>query len=297
MIKSISNKRCTQPLVSVCIPTSNSAKFIVTALGSVINQTYKNIEILIVDNNSNDETISLINNFSDPRIHILKIKNYGSIAASRNLAIKSSKAEWIAFLDSDDFWSLNKLETCSKYFNNSVDFIYHNLYVVTKNSNEVQGKLTCKKLRKPIFENLISDGNRIATSSVVVKKKLLEEVNYMNETLDMAGTEDYNTWLKISQLTDNFKRINRYLGSYRIHDQNFSKKTNSTFPLHAIDGFIPQLDNKVLNQLNSNRKYTELRMNYMQKSNSMSRIEIFKLFTKTVGLRKYKVLYMAIFKK
>ena len=98
------------PIVSIVIPTYNHAKFISKALKSVIDQTYKNWEAIIIDNESIDETYKLINNFNDQRIKYFKIANDGVIAKSRNLGINEAKGEWIAFLDSDDWWTKDKLE-------------------------------------------------------------------------------------------------------------------------------------------------------------------------------------------
>jgi glycosyltransferase involved in cell wall biosynthesis len=84
------------------MPTYNHAKFINLAVSSVLAQTFVNWELIIIDNFSTDETIELLDAYSDERIKILQINNQGSIARSRNLGITSAKAEWIAFLDSDD---------------------------------------------------------------------------------------------------------------------------------------------------------------------------------------------------
>ena len=113
------------PTVSIVIPTYNHSKFISKALDSVINQTYKNWEAIIIDNNSTDNTDKVINRYIDPRIKHLKIDNDGVIAKSRNLGINEAKAEWIAFLDSDDWWTKDKLEVCLSKIDKNIDFIYH----------------------------------------------------------------------------------------------------------------------------------------------------------------------------
>ena len=87
------------PIVSIIIPTYNHAKFISKALQSIIDQTFKKWEAIIIDNNSTDDTDKILKKFSDNRIKCLKINNNGVIAKSRNLGIKSAKGEWIAFLD------------------------------------------------------------------------------------------------------------------------------------------------------------------------------------------------------
>ena len=99
------------PFVSVVIPTYNHAKFLGRALQSVLDQTYPSWEALVIDNHSQDDTNEVVKSFDDPRIRLLKIHNHGVIAASRNLGMREANGEWIAFLDSDDFWYPKKLET------------------------------------------------------------------------------------------------------------------------------------------------------------------------------------------
>ena len=94
-----------KPFVSVVIPTYNHAKFLGKALESVIYQTYRNWEVIVIDNKSTDGTRQVIENYKDPRIQYFKISNDGIIAKSRNLGINVAKGEWIAFLDSDDWWT------------------------------------------------------------------------------------------------------------------------------------------------------------------------------------------------
>ena len=129
------------PLVSIVIPTYNHAKFISKALKSVIDQTYKNWEAIIIDNESVDETYKLVNDFNDPRIKYFKISNDGVIAKSRNLGIKEAKGDWIAFLDSDDWWTKDKLEVCFRKIGKNTDFIYHAYEYVNKSKSFFKKKL------------------------------------------------------------------------------------------------------------------------------------------------------------
>ena len=84
----------------------------------------------MIDNQSTDETSQVINKFKDIRIQYYKISNYGIIAKSRNLGINVAKGEWIAFLDSDDWWTKDKLEICLKNLDENTDLIYHDLEII-----------------------------------------------------------------------------------------------------------------------------------------------------------------------
>ena len=122
------------PLVSVVIPTYNHANFLKHSLGSVVNQTYLNLEIIIVDNHS-DDTDLVIKSFLDHRIKTFKIHNNGVIAASRNCGVSHSNGDWIAFLDSDDYCFLPKLSLLSAITNNPCDVVTHDELLVSKSLN------------------------------------------------------------------------------------------------------------------------------------------------------------------
>ena len=126
-MKSTNSER---PLVSVIMPTYNHAHFLGNALQSLLDQTYTNWEAIIIDNHSEDATDEVVRGFADPRITLLKIHNNGVIAASRNMGIRAAKGKWIAFLDSDDWWSSNKLHVCLDHINGKTDFIYHDLRII-----------------------------------------------------------------------------------------------------------------------------------------------------------------------
>ena len=97
------------PFFSIVIPTYNQSNYLKTALTSIFKQKFKNYEVIVVDNHSKDETYKVVKNFKKKIIY-KKIRNNGVIAKSRNLGIKLSKGKWIAFLDSDDYWTVDKLE-------------------------------------------------------------------------------------------------------------------------------------------------------------------------------------------
>ena len=147
------------PIVSIVIPTYNHAKFIGKALESVIDQTYKNWEAIVIDNNSTDDTDKVINQYNDPRIKYLKINNDGVIAKSRNQGIREAKGEWIAFLDSDDWWTKDKLEVClSETDKNDFLFTYPDNGIGLddeKDSKKTMGQRLIKMLAEEIEADLV----------------------------------------------------------------------------------------------------------------------------------------------
>tara|TARA_A100001011_G_C14303133_1_gene841801 strand:+ start:470 stop:1369 length:900 start_codon:yes stop_codon:yes gene_type:complete len=237
------------PIISIVTPTYNRAEYISKALNSVIDQTFKNWELIIVDNNSSDHTDKIISECNDPRVRYFKINNNGIIAKSRNLGIKVARGEWIAFLDSDDWWTKDKLEICYENINKKLDFIYHKMEVIDGNQKfyYIRNKFKGRKLNKPILNDLlvgaIKQGNAIGGSSVIVRKSLLYKIGGISENKNLVASEDYNTWLRIAQITDQFKYLEKKLGYYLIHDGSTQKKNLSIPHKEAVKDFIKLLDN------------------------------------------------------
>ena len=104
------------PLISVVIPLYNKAKFICETLDSVLQQDYSNLEILVVNDASTDESLKVIKTYSDSRIKIINNKTNQGLSESRNIGIKNSKGELIALLDADDTWAINYLSIINELF-------------------------------------------------------------------------------------------------------------------------------------------------------------------------------------
>ncbi|HBY55643.1 MAG TPA: glycosyl transferase family 2, partial [Coxiellaceae bacterium] len=184
-------------------------------------QTYSNWETLVIDNYSNDNTDNIVSGFSDPRIKLFKIHNNGIIAASRNLGIKQAQGEYIAFLDSDDWWTPQKLECSLKQLELGVDLVYHDMFIVARDKQKYFfRKSRVRFLQGNVFNDLIINGNPIMNSSVVVRKNVLQEVGGLCEDAELVAIEDYGAWLRISQCTNKFRRIPNILGYYWCGGKN-----------------------------------------------------------------------------
>ena len=205
-----------RPLVSIIIPTYNREFCIGRAIKSVISQTFSNWELIIVDNNSTDNTIGVVNDFSDARISIEKIKNDGVVAKSRNRGVQLTNGKFVAFLDSDDWWEHNKLEVAVKKLLLGSDLVYHDLYIISKTPVKSNRHVVMKSrsLYSPVFVDLLKNGNAIWNSSVVVRRSLLEKIGGLSEEEDLVGSEDFDGWLRIAQLSEKFDRLESVLGYY-----------------------------------------------------------------------------------
>lgn len=276
------------PLISIVIPTYNRAGLIGKAIQSILDQSYENWELIIVDNYSDDNTKAVIESFNDDRILMLFTPRTGSVAASRNLGVAHSNGEWIAFLDSDDWWFPQKLSYISKVIENQPDLIYHDLQIVDSDGNALNGKKTkSRNLKTPIYLDLLLNGNDIALSSVVVKKSIFAKVNGMNESPTFFAVEDYDTWLRIAQVTSNFVHIPKALGAYRLHDGNIGKINNFDYLSNALKAHLEGLDNRQLRKYQSLYIYQIARMNYRSSDYISTTSQL--IFVLRYGSVKYRI--------
>lgn len=224
------------PKISVILPTYNRAYCLGRTINSVINQTYINWELIIVDNYSTDNTLELVSEFNDCRIRYFRFKNDGMVAASRNEGLRYASGEHIAFLDSDDWWDSRKLEQSVIYLNEGADLIYHDLLIVSDEgvSPYFFKKSKSRKLNSPIFNDLLVNGTAISNSSVVVRRIYLNEINGFSLDPLLVGAEDYDAWLRISKITENFVKLPYCLGFYTRGRNNLSSSQRTITNLKRI---------------------------------------------------------------
>jgi len=209
-----------KPQVSVIIPTYNYGRFIERAIQSVINQTYKDFEVIVVDDGSTDNTENIIKNIPDKRIKYLRhTKNLGGNAA-RNTGLRASSGNYIAFLDSDDEWLPEKLEKQLKLFKESseqVGLIYSGVNVIDLTGCSPSLKLF-PKARGDIF-TLLLEGNCITGggSSYVIKKECSENIGFFDETLPSG--QEWEFHIRVSKIYA-VDFIDECLVNYYVHNAN-----------------------------------------------------------------------------
>lgn len=197
-MKSTNNE---QPLVSVIMPTYNHGKFIGKAIDSVLNQTYSNIELIVIDNFSEDDTENIAASYTDNRIIYLKFKNNGIIAASRNHGIKHSHGEYIAFLDSDDLWHKQKLEKQLPHFR-MPEIIGVASNAILDGEVPYYRKINSQESKRGYVDYKYRDiliHNRIATSSLIVRKETLVRSGLFDEKKAFSFIEDWELWLRMAR--------------------------------------------------------------------------------------------------
>ncbi len=218
------------PFFSVVIPTFNQCNFLEKAIKSVLEQTFRDFEIIIIDNFSTDNTRKIIENNKSEKIIYKRFKNEGIIGASRNHGIKHSRGEWIAFLDSDDSWYKNRLKVIYDEIelNKGFDVFCSNEEIINI-SNKEKKIWKYGPFKENFYRHLVSNGNCISTSASVVRKKILIEKNIeFSENKNLVTAEDYDFFLQISYFNLRFKFIDQVLGEHTIHPMSMS----SNFKLH-----------------------------------------------------------------
>jgi glycosyltransferase involved in cell wall biosynthesis len=211
------------PDVSVIIPTYNRVADLRRALRSVLRQTHCNWEAVVVDNNSSDGTRLMIEGLGDPRIRFIEINNEGIVGRSRNVGIRAATAEYVAMLDSDDWWRSGKLERCLRALRAGADVAYHSLYLVQAPRQRVHWRRTrTRVLRAPVFDDLLTRGNPLANSSVVMRRSLILQIGGFSEERAKIGYEDFDVWLRAARATERFALVPGTLGYYWSGGENLS---------------------------------------------------------------------------
>lgn len=205
-------------LVSIIIPVYNAAKFLDRTLQSIFLQTYKNIEIVLVDDCSKDNSAEIIANYipGHPEIIYHRLdKNMGA-AVARNKALELAKGRYIAFLDSDDEWLPEKLEKqLALMREKKVVFTYTAIEMIDEQGSVIKGK---RKVRETIDYSFLLRNTMIATSSVVVDRYLLGDFRM---PLRRSG-QDYATWLQLLRNGMVAYGINEALARYRVSRNSLS---------------------------------------------------------------------------
>lgn len=224
-------------LVSVIIPTRNSARIVMRALRSVWKQDYNPLEIIIVDDNSTDSTVSIIRNCLKFDVKLIELKSHSGASAARNAGIARSSGEFIAFLDSDDEWLPNKITKQMILFQNSpelvlvscgADIINHTGEVATLITNRnppVTGRDAWKTLLAYSF---------IATPCVIARRSAIIRAGCFDPTLSIA--EDQDMWIRIA-CAGEIGLVNDTLALIHERPESLTK----SYPRGDIDYTMPMI--------------------------------------------------------
>lgn len=207
-----------KPLVSIIIPVYNAAKFLPDTINSILNQTYRNWEVILVDDKSTDNSVEIIGKYISNNIKLIKLdKNYGP-GFARNKGVDSAKGKLICFLDADDLWKKDKLE---KQVNFTITNNYHFTYTSYIYSNKF-GKETSCVVKVPLkvkYHDYLKN-TIITTSTVMFDMCYFDKKDLYMPNLKRG--EDGATWLRILKKIDYAYGLNEDLALYRISRNTLS---------------------------------------------------------------------------
>ncbi|MFC1603526.1 glycosyltransferase family 2 protein [Planctomycetota bacterium] len=178
-------------LVSVIIPTHNRAEMLKRAIRSVLNQTYKNFELIVICDGSKEHTEEVVESFNDPRIRFLKHETARGASAARNTGIRTARGEYIAFLDDDDEWTPNKLEVQVPAIENSgpeVGLVY--AWMEYFHDGELVRKWY-PKLKGYIFPEMLDNQAIGGCPTIMIKRNVIGKVGYFDETLPRGNDGNF----------------------------------------------------------------------------------------------------------
>jgi teichuronic acid biosynthesis glycosyltransferase TuaG len=201
-------------LVSVIIPCYNSKSKISRTLEMIFSQTYKNIEVIVVDDYSTDNSVDIVKSFNDSRLKLIELKINKGAGNARNVGIKFSKGDVIAFCDSDDTWRANKIERQLQLWDRDKYIGVCSAYDRVVN-NVSKGKVIP---REEISHNRLLKYCDIGTSTVLLNSKVFSLLKF--DKIRMR--QDYDLWLRISNKFGKFYGINESLVKYHIYSDSIS---------------------------------------------------------------------------
>lgn len=212
--------------VSVVIPAYNAAKFIEKTLETVAAQTFRDYEIIVVDDGSADDTAGVVESF-------LKAKNLSGtaikqpnkkIAAARNAGVRAAKSEFVAFLDHDDLWRADKLATVMAEFNAHPEagLVHHPCRIVSPDG-AVLGRTHNGPAARDMYRRLLLVGNALSPTAVTVRREKLNEVGGFREGERYDTVEDYDLWMRLARVCP-FRFIDPLLADYLLLSGGASKR-------------------------------------------------------------------------
>jgi glycosyltransferase involved in cell wall biosynthesis len=215
----------TRPLVSVIMPTYNRGALIGKSIESVLSQTYRELELIVIDNFSADDTEHVVQAYAgrDARVRYIKCANHGLVAASRNAGMRAATGTYLAFLDSDDLWLPEKLQKQVEFLERRTDvFLVYSKFFVSRNGKMAGvGPRTRRMARGRVFEQLFVSDNMIGSLTVMMRRADDASAYYFRTDRELYAVEDYDLWLRIAR-RETLDFIDEPLAIYTIHDTNMT---------------------------------------------------------------------------
>ena len=261
--------------VSVMVLTYNRSGLLKESINSILNQTFKDFELLVIDNYSTDNTEEVVKSFKDERIKYFKNKNHGLLAVNRNFAIENSNGEFIAICDDDDLWLPEKLERQLKEFEKDevTGLVCTNgFYFGETDENKIMSKPKDEYIS---FEKMLPR-SEIICSSAMVKKSVLDDIGKFDENPKIFTGEDYELWLRLVQKYK-IKYIGEPLVKYRIHSGALQKEflagdKSIKVAKEIYNGLLNKgiIDNNLYDRLSKTLSYEDMLIRLINKDSTVN---------------------------
>lgn len=191
-----------RPLVSVIVPSYNTGKFIGAAIESALAQSWRELEVIVVDNHSTDETTEVLAGISDARVRSYPIHNNGVIAKSRNAGVREARGAYLAFLDSDDVWEPGKLEKQLEHLQNpAISCVGTNISPIGDTARFVNHLSFAPGTTHRDYGRFdLLTSNPVVNSSAVVRRVDFERIGELDERPNFRAIEDWDLWMRFAQI-------------------------------------------------------------------------------------------------
>ena len=285
-------------LVSVIIPSYNKQDFIEQSINSVINQTYKNIEIIVVDDCSSDKTLNILKKYENKiKLYVNNINKGASFC--RNYGFKKSRGKYIAHLDCDDYYHKNKIYKSIDYINkNNHFFIYTNVNLINSNGKKLNNNNNIQSIGEgDISKKLLLNEISITNSTLVAKRECFNKVGLFDEKIFLAADREMLTRLSL-----NYKAgfINEQLTFYRVHTNNMFINIDNTikefvYILNKNKNINMFKNKKFFNTCLCNIYYNYSKFYIMFSDYQKSKKLLFKILMNNINYKKNHLVLLLIF--
>lgn len=223
---------------SVVIPLYNKQETILNTVDSVLKQSHKNFELLIVDDGSTDDSLRQIKNINDQRIRIFQKEN-GGVSSARNFGILKSRFDFVAFLDADDLWLENHLETLNEMVLKYEDYsIFASSYILTEEVIDFKQNNNQDFIRGNYFKLYLNNDRIISSSCVAIRKNCFSKAGFFDTSLKRG--EDLEMWARLARYYDMVK-CSTITSVYNIGAEN--RNMHQSFPFSECYASKINLDN------------------------------------------------------
>lgn len=233
-----------EPLVSIIMPNYNGSLYLIQALDSIIAQSYKNIEIIVVDDGSTDNSLEILHQYAAKTLALTVItQNNAGVADARNTGIVNAKGDYIAFLDSDDFWHPEKLTLQVNFLEEKPNYAacYSSFLVWSPNTDKqyqepnnmyttvnVQLNSTLDESFSGWIYHLLLKDVYVWTGTIIIRKEVFDDIGFFSKKLKIG--EDHDLWLRIAdkyqlaklQFPTALYRTNPISVTKSVHDKNYA---------------------------------------------------------------------------